>query len=81
MRNAAVSAVGTVALAGLMQKEAFATEAAATAPASPASLAGKPAALTLMTFLRPPVKNSIHSAASVECDGVACAGEIPAWAV
>ena len=78
MRNAAVSAVGTVALAGLMQKEAFATEAAATAPASPAAPAGKSAALTLNDVLKA-AREKLYPFCRVcpECDGVACAGEIP----
>jgi len=78
MRNAAVSAVGTVALAGLMQKEAFATEAAATAPASLAAPAGNPAALTLNDVLKA-AREKLYPFCRVcpECDGVACAGEIP----
>lgn len=84
MRNAAVSAVGAVgavALTGLMQKEALAAETpkeAAPALAASAAPAAKPAALTLEGVLKA-AREKLYPFCRVcpECDGVACAGEVP----
>ncbi|MDD5168877.1 MAG: alpha-hydroxy-acid oxidizing protein [Syntrophales bacterium] len=73
MMNSALSAAGVVALAGLSHKEAL----AATEPVKPAAPA-KPAALKLEDVLKV-ARQRLYPLCRVcpECDGVACAGEVP----
>jgi isopentenyl diphosphate isomerase/L-lactate dehydrogenase-like FMN-dependent dehydrogenase len=77
IRSAAVSVAGAVALAGLSRKEAVAAEAAKPAAAEPAK-AKAGSALKLDDVLRV-AREKLYPRCRVcpECDGVACAGEVP----
>ncbi len=77
IKGAAVSMAGAVALAGLSQKEAVAAEAAKPAATEPPK-AKTGAALKLDDVLRV-AREKLYPRCRVcpECDGVACAGEVP----
>ena len=77
IRGAAVSVAGAVALAGLSQKEAVAAEAAKPVSTEPPKAKAGPA-LKLDDVLRV-AREKLYPRCRVcpECDGVACAGEVP----
>jgi isopentenyl diphosphate isomerase/L-lactate dehydrogenase-like FMN-dependent dehydrogenase len=81
MRNAAAGAAGAVVLAGIMQKESLAaepTKAAAPAAAAQGAPAKKTEALKVEDVLKV-AREKLYPRCRVcpECDGVACAGEVP----
>ncbi len=77
MKSAAVGAAGAVALASLVQRDAAAAEDAKPAPSEPA----KPKAVSVLKIedVLKAAREKLYPRCRVcpECDGVACAGEVP----
>jgi 4-hydroxymandelate oxidase len=77
MRSAALGVAGAVALAGLSNKETEAAEFVKPAAAEPAK--AKPAAAPKLEDVLRVAREKLYPRCRVcpECDGVACAGEVP----